>query len=64
LPRGFAHLQFAVAYPNEDFADALELQFYASPCAKADQRVVSVLLCVFCEKSIFASCAPCRMMVL
>jgi hypothetical protein len=44
LPRGFAHLQFAVAYPNQDFADALELQFYASPCAKADQRVVSTIL--------------------
>ena len=58
LPRGFAHLQFAQAYPHEDFSDALELEFFASPCAKADQRVVrtggspptrncaSALLCV------------------
>ena len=40
LPRGFAHLEHAVAYPHHDFPDALELQFYASPCAKSDQRVV------------------------
>ena len=52
LPRGFAHLQFAVAYAHQDFGDALELEFYASPCAKGDQRVVSVVLCVFCEKCI------------
>jgi hypothetical protein len=49
LPRGFAHLQFAVAYPHEDFADALELEFYASPCAKADQRVVSHIVCSIFE---------------
>ena len=41
LPRGFAHLEHAIAYPHADFPDALELQFYASPCAKSDQRVVS-----------------------
>jgi hypothetical protein len=40
LPRGFCHLQHAVAYKHNDFPDVLELQFYASPCAKADQRVV------------------------
>jgi hypothetical protein len=40
LPRGFCHLQHAVAYPHDDFPDVLELHFYASPCAKADQRVV------------------------
>ena len=41
LPRGFAHLEHAVAYPHDDFPDALELQFFASPCAKSDKRVVS-----------------------
>jgi hypothetical protein len=46
LPRGFAHLQYAIAYPHDDFPDALELQFFASPCAKADQRVVSALFCI------------------
>jgi hypothetical protein len=64
LPRGFAHLQFAVAYPHGDFADALELQFYASPCAKADQRVVSTTTTtIFCvvlfgaTRCRFVSCA-------
>lgn len=42
LPRGFVHLQYAVAYAHADFADALELQFFASPCAKADQRVLMI----------------------
>eukprot|EP00529_Nitzschia_sp_RCC80_P007402 CAMPEP_0113476750 /NCGR_PEP_ID=MMETSP0014_2-20120614/19836_1 /TAXON_ID=2857 /ORGANISM="Nitzschia sp." /LENGTH=1341 /DNA_ID=CAMNT_0000369789 /DNA_START=297 /DNA_END=4322 /DNA_ORIENTATION=- /assembly_acc=CAM_ASM_000159 len=41
-PRGFCHLQHAVAYPHQDFYDALELQFYASPCAKGDQRVLMI----------------------
>lgn len=40
LPRGFVHLQHAVAYKHGDFQDAFELRFYASPCAKSDQRVV------------------------
>jgi hypothetical protein len=39
-PRGFAHLHNAKAYPHE-FSDALLLEFYASPCARADWRVVS-----------------------
>jgi hypothetical protein len=41
VPRGVAHLQFAKCVPHADFNDALELKFYASPCARADQRVVS-----------------------
>jgi hypothetical protein len=40
-PRGVAHLQFAKCYPHDDFSDALELEFYASPCARANKRVVS-----------------------
>jgi len=41
LPRGYAHLQYARSYPHADFVDALELEFFVSPCAKADKRVVS-----------------------
>lgn len=44
-PRGFAHLQYARCYPHHDFADALELEFYASPCARSDKRVVSSVYC-------------------
>lgn len=42
-PRGFAHLQYSLCYPHPDFPDSLELEFYASPCARSDKRVVSVL---------------------
>eukprot|EP00531_Pseudo-nitzschia_arenysensis_P000607 CAMPEP_0116127310 /NCGR_PEP_ID=MMETSP0329-20121206/6776_1 /TAXON_ID=697910 /ORGANISM="Pseudo-nitzschia arenysensis, Strain B593" /LENGTH=1054 /DNA_ID=CAMNT_0003621409 /DNA_START=137 /DNA_END=3301 /DNA_ORIENTATION=+ len=42
LPRGIAHLQHAVAYTQHDFDDALELHFYASPCAKVDLRVLLI----------------------
>jgi len=42
LPRGIAHLKHAVAHSQENFEDALELHFYASPCAKADQRVLLI----------------------
>lgn len=44
LPRGFAHLQHAVCQAHENFHDALHLQFYSSPCAKAGQRTVRVYL--------------------
>ena len=40
-PRGFAHLQYSRCYPHHDFPDALELEFYASPCARSDKRLVS-----------------------
>lgn len=42
LPRGIAHLQHAVAQTQQDFQDALELHFYASPCAKTDHRVLLI----------------------
>lgn len=42
LPRGIAHLQHAVAYTQQDFQDAIELHFYASPCAKVDHRVLLI----------------------
>jgi len=43
LPRGYVHLQHAQASMHGDFQNALELDFYASPCAKADRRLVSRL---------------------
>mmetsp|Transcript_9902 Transcript_9902/g.11288 ORF Transcript_9902/g.11288 Transcript_9902/m.11288 type:complete len:878 (-) Transcript_9902:60-2693(-) len=42
LPRGIVHLQHAAAYPHKDFQDALELHFYASPCAKVDHRILMI----------------------
>jgi len=42
LPRGVAHLQHASAHVQQDFDDALELHFYASPCAKVDRRVLLI----------------------
>jgi len=42
LPRGFVHLQYAFAHAHPDFQDALLLEFYASPCAKADQRTLMI----------------------
>jgi serine/threonine protein kinase len=42
LPRGFCHLQYAVCHDHQDFSDALELHFFASPCAKADKRVLMI----------------------
>lgn len=43
LPRGSIHLQHATAYAHSIFPDSLELDFYASPCARSDRRVVSFL---------------------
>jgi hypothetical protein len=40
LPRGYAHLQYAVSYLHADFADSVVLEFFPSPCAQADKRVV------------------------
>jgi hypothetical protein len=42
IPRGFAQLQNARAYPHRDFLNALELEFFGSPCAKADKRKVGI----------------------
>lgn len=47
LPRGYAHLQFSKSYAHTDFSDALELEFFVSPCAKADKRVVSTEAQIF-----------------
>jgi len=42
LPRGIAHLAYATAHAQQDFQDALELHFYASPCAKVDHRTLLI----------------------
>eukprot|EP00535_Pseudo-nitzschia_heimii_P011517 CAMPEP_0197195368 /NCGR_PEP_ID=MMETSP1423-20130617/30962_1 /TAXON_ID=476441 /ORGANISM="Pseudo-nitzschia heimii, Strain UNC1101" /LENGTH=1068 /DNA_ID=CAMNT_0042648989 /DNA_START=96 /DNA_END=3302 /DNA_ORIENTATION=+ len=42
IPRGIAHLEHAVAETHQDFEDALQLHFYASPCAKVDHRVLLI----------------------
>lgn len=47
IPRGFAHLQNARAMAHVDFHNALELEFFGSPCAKADKRRVRTLLYFF-----------------
>jgi hypothetical protein len=47
-PRGFAHLQHAKAYPHQDFLNALELEFFGSPCAKSDKRKVSCICFCIC----------------
>ncbi|CAB9508138.1 MAP kinase-activated protein kinase 2 (Fragment) [Seminavis robusta] len=44
LPRGYAHLQHSSSYAHPDFLDALELEFFVSPCAKADKRVLTIRL--------------------
>ena len=41
-PRGIAHLAYATAHAQQDFQDALELHFYASPCAKVDHRILLI----------------------
>ena len=40
IPRGYAHLQYAECREHTWHPDALELHYYASPCAKADKRVL------------------------
>mmetsp|Transcript_3069 Transcript_3069/g.6252 ORF Transcript_3069/g.6252 Transcript_3069/m.6252 type:complete len:798 (-) Transcript_3069:180-2573(-) len=44
VPRGYAHLQYAVAYPHAHFRDMMELHFYGSPCAKSDKRILLIRL--------------------
>jgi hypothetical protein len=52
IPRGYAHLQHAQANIHSDFQNSLELDFYASPCAKADRRTVCVLFMTFVKFSV------------
>ena len=43
IPRAVVHLQHARAYPG-DFATSVELEFFGSPCAKADKRLLLMQL--------------------
>lgn len=56
MPRAQANLQFATAAPHPDFLDALELRFYASPCAKADQRVLLIRVQQRSERDAWVHC--------
>ncbi len=40
VPLGYAHLQYAFSYLHADFSDSIVLEFFPSPCAQADKRVV------------------------
>jgi hypothetical protein len=42
LPRGVAHLQYSSAALHPVWNDAVQLEFYASPCAKADRRLLMI----------------------
>jgi len=55
-PRGYAHLQGATARPHCDFADAVELDFYGSPCAKSDFRSLVIRLANRSERDTWVAC--------
>jgi serine/threonine protein kinase len=55
-PRGFAHLQLARCRVHENFHDALLLEFYASPCAKADARTLMIRLRDKSERDDWQTC--------
>ncbi|KAL3907156.1 MAG: hypothetical protein SGILL_008985, partial [Bacillariaceae sp.] len=56
LPRGYIHLQYALAYAHVDFPDALQLEFYASPCAKSDHRTLQIKVKNRGERDHWISC--------
>lgn len=47
IPRGYIHLQYAIAHTHIDFQNSLELEFFASPCAKTDRRTVCTTVKIF-----------------
>jgi calcium/calmodulin-dependent protein kinase I len=56
LPRGYVHLQYAVAYKHLDFPDVLELKFYGSPCAKSDHRTLRIKVKNHIERDYWITC--------
>mmetsp|Transcript_30813 Transcript_30813/g.45567 ORF Transcript_30813/g.45567 Transcript_30813/m.45567 type:complete len:797 (+) Transcript_30813:267-2657(+) len=56
IPRGIAHLQYAKALPHTDFLDALELQFYGSPCVRADHRKLLIRVENTADRDRWISC--------
>ena len=55
IPRGVAHLSNSRAYPGE-FSTTLELEFYGSPCAKSDKRVLMIRLDTKEERERWITC--------
>jgi len=56
IPRGFAHLQYAKASPHTDFLNALELEFYVSPCVRADKRKLLIRVERTADRDRWVSC--------
>lgn len=56
IPRGIAHLQYAKALPHTDFLDVLELEFYGSPCVRADQRKLLIRVENTADRDRWVSC--------
>lgn len=56
MPRGYVHLQYAKASPHVVFQDALELDFYASPCARADRRLLMIRVKNRADRGTWISC--------
>ena len=55
-PRGYAHLEGARARPHPDFADAVELDFYGSPCARSDFRKLVIRLADRADRDAWVHC--------
>jgi len=56
IPRGIAHLQYAKAIPHTDFLNALELEFYGSPCVRADKRKLLIRVENTIDRDRWVSC--------
>eukprot|EP00934_Nitzschia_sp_Nitz4_P008796 Nitzschia sp. Nitz4//scaffold29_size155292//106718//109484//NITZ4_002675-RA/size155292-augustus-gene-0.211-mRNA-1//1//CDS//3329546499//8786//frame0 len=56
MPRGYVHLQYARAVPHAVFQDALEVDFFASPCARADRRQILISVKNKAERDHWITC--------
>lgn len=55
-PRGYMHLQYAIAEPHALFDNAFQVRCYGSPCAKSDARVILICLPKPQERDVWISC--------
>lgn len=55
-PRGYVHMEGAVARPHADFADAVELDFFGSPCLKTDVRRIIIRVAERSERNAWVHC--------
>ncbi len=55
-PRGYMHLQYAVAEQHPLFDNALQVRCYGSPCAKSDARLLLICLAKPEERELWISC--------